>query len=202
MFPALGLGLALMLPGAPIPKDVVPSGPAPYILNLKAENDGKIRFTVQRTEKVKVSTTTYQGGPNGQAVPIQVEREVTVTKYERVELPDLKGLKVYTPDGKEVEIKDAAKKLTESTLAIASSNGQKVDPAFLKLFKDDVLILVSSDLTPSPHGISSPGFGTNVGTLPPAGIQLFPVPPIGVAPPLPPPPPLPAAPKPPEEKKD
>src|SRR5882757_8437171 len=118
MFPALGLTLALMTPGAPIPKDVTPSGPAPYILNLKSESDGKVRFTVLRTEKQKVTVLTIQGGPNGQGEPVQTEKEVTVTKYERVELADLKGLKVYTADGKEVEIKDAVKKLNESAMAI------------------------------------------------------------------------------------
>jgi hypothetical protein len=188
MFPALGLTLALMTPGAPIPKDVTPGGPAPYILNLKSDSDGKIRFQVMRGEKVKVSTVTFQGGPNGQQVPVTVEREETVMKYLRVELAELKGLKVYSTDGKEVDIKDAAKKLGESAMAIASVNGQKVDSAFLKLFKDDVLILVSSDLTPNGGG-----FGGNIGfpgvmpAFPVPGIQILPappLPPVQIAPPI------------------
>ena len=149
MFPALGLTLALLVPGAPIPKDVAPSGPAPYILNLKSENDGKVRFTVMRSVKAKVTRIQFQGGPNGQQVPVQVESEVTVQQHIRVELAELKDLKVYTPEGKEVDIKDAAKKLGETTMAIASVNGQKVDPGYLKMFKDDVLVLVSPDLAPT-----------------------------------------------------
>ena len=191
MFPAFGLTLALMVPGAPVPKDVAPVGPAPYILQLKSENDGKVRFTVMRTEKVKVNRVQFQGGPNGQQVPVQIESEVTMQKYIRIELADLKDLKVYTPEGKEVDAKEAAKKLSEATMAIASVNGQKVDPGFLKLFKDDVLILVSPDLSPTNSGVfynfppAMPG-----GMLPPPPpIQLFPV---QLAPP---PPPLPAPPK-------
>ena len=97
MFPALGLTLALMVPGAPIPKDIAPIGPAPYILNLKSENDGKVRFTVIRNETVKVTRVQFQGGPNGQQVPVQIESDVAVQKHVRVELTELKDLKVYSP---------------------------------------------------------------------------------------------------------
>lgn len=146
MFPSLTLALALALPGAPVPKDVAPAGPAPYILNLKSDDGGAVRFTVIRTEKVKVMQVVIQAGPNGQGVPMQIESEVNIQKVVRAELSDLKDIKVYNTEGKEVELKDAAKKLSSASLAIASSNGQKVDAAFLKLFKDDVLILVSPDL--------------------------------------------------------
>ena len=190
MFPALGLTLALMVPGAPVPKDVAPGGPAPYILNLKSENDGKVRFTVMRSEKVKVTRVQFQGGPNGQQVPVQVESEVTVQKHVRVELAELKDLKVYTPEGKEVDIKDAAKKLGETTMAIASTNGQKVDPGFLKLFKDDVLVLVSPDLTPTGPGYS--GYNYPPGAMP--GV-IMPLPAVQILPARIAPPPLPAPPE-------
>ncbi len=192
MFAPFSLALALMTPGAPIPKDITPAGPPPYILNLKSDSDGKTRFQVLRTEKVKVSVVTFANGPNGQLVPVTTEREQTVMKYARVELAELKDLKVYSTDGKEVDIKDAAKKLAETSMAIASVNGQKVDSAFLKLFKDDVLILVSPDLAPNGQG----GYGGNLFPpampgggpvpLPPArvGFRILPAPPIQIVPAL------------------
>ena len=196
MFPALGLSFALLVPGAPIPKDVAPAGPAPYILNLKSDSDGKLRFQVMRAEKVKVTVVAFQGGPNGQQVPVATEREENVIRFIRVELAELKGLKVYSTDGKEVDIKDAAKKLGETAMAIASVNGQKVDPTFLKLFKDDVLILVSADLAPNAQG----GFGggmTFPSVMPGGGpaIMPFALPPkpAEVLPPPPVPPLLPPA---------
>ncbi len=194
MLPAFGLTLALMIPGAPVPKDVAPVGPAPYILHLKSENDGKVRFTVMRTEKVKVNSVHIQVGPNGQQVPVQTESEVTMQKHVRIELGDLKDLKVYTPEGKEVDVKDAAKRLSETTMAIASVNGQKVDPGFLKLFKDDVLILVSPDLTPTGSGVfyNFPPAMPGGMVRPMPAVQLLPVqlapPPLPAAPPLPAPP--------------
>ena len=174
MFPAFYLTIALLAPGAPIPKDVAPAGPAPYILNLKSENDGKVRFSVRRTEKVKVTEVTIQLGPNNQQIPVQVEREVSVTTQVRVELAELKDVKVYGADGKEIDLKEAGKKLNEKAMAIASSNGAKVDPAFLKLFKDDILVLVSPDLQPISMGFNGP-------VMMPA-MPLLPAP--GVAPPL------------------
>ncbi len=187
MFPAFGLTLALLAPGAPIPKDVAPAGPAPYILNLKSEDDGKVRFSVRRTEKVKVTEVKIQLGPNNQQVPVQVEREVAVTTQVRVELADLKDVKVYGVDGKEIDLKEAGKKLNEKTMAIASSNGANVDPAFLKLFKDDVLVLVSPDLQPSA--------GQNNMFVMPGGPLMMPAMPLlpapAVAPPALPPPPRP-----------
>ena len=193
MFPAFGLTLALLAPAAPIPKDVVPAGPAPYILNLKSEDDGKVRFTVLRIEKVKVTEVTIQLGPNNQQIPVQTEREVTVTKYARVELAELKDVKVYSVEGKEIDAKEAGKRLSEKAMAIASSNGAKVDPAFLKLFKDDVLILVSPDLQPN-GGDQRGRFIMPGGPVMMPAMPLLPAP--GVAPALPapallPPPPLP-----------
>ncbi len=189
MFPAFALTLALMAPAAPIPKDVAPAGPAPYILNLKSENDGKVRFTVLRNEKVKVTRVQFQGGPNGQQVPVQIESDMQVTRYVRVELADLKDVKVYTTEGKEVDLKDAVKKLGDTTMAVASANGQKVDPAFLKLFKDDVLILVSPDL--APNGRANPATATGwrgeVIMQPPGGVVPLPapaMPPLQALPPL------------------
>ncbi len=206
MFPAFGLTLALLLPGAPIPKDIAPTGPAPYILNLKSENDGKVRFAVLRTEKVKVTRVQFQGGPNGQQVPVLVESEMAVQKYVRIELADLKDLKVYTPEGKEVDVKDAAKKLGETTMAIASTNGQKVDPGYLKMFKDDVLVLVSPDLTPNGSAMSNyPPTMPAIGMMPPGAVRILPAPALPPAPPLLPPAPVEVKPpvvKPPDVKKD
>ena len=189
MLAPFALTLALLAPSAPIPKDMAPAGPPPYLLDLKSEADGKVRFTVVRTEKVKVTVMTLQLAPNGQQVAVPVEREQTVTKHVRIELAELKDLKVYTPEGKEVDAKEAAKKLGESGMAIASVNGQKVDSAFLKMFKDDVLILVSPDLVPSGPGVRRPvGFPTDPLTLPPpGGIRILPAPAIEPLPPLIPP---------------
>ena len=177
---------ALLVPAAPVPRDTAPTGPAPYILNLKAGQDGEVKVTVMRTEKQKVTVFQVVGGPGGAQAVQPVEREVPVQKFVQLGLADLKDVKAYSADGKEVAIKDAVKKANDGGLFIASANGQKVDPVYLKLFKDDVLVFVSPDLVPQG------GYGYGGGMYPPPGlpfngpgaipampIALPPAPPIG-----------------------
>ncbi len=102
---------ALLVPAAPVPKDIAPTGPAPYILNLRAGNDGEVKGTVVRTEKQKVMMIQAVGGPNGAQVIQRVEQEVPVTRMVALGLADLKDLKVFSADGKDVAIKDAVKKV-------------------------------------------------------------------------------------------
>lgn len=140
--------LAALSPAAPVPRDTAPTGPAPYILNLRPGPDG-VKLTVRRTEKQKVMMIrAVAGGPNGAQQVQQVEQEVPVTKYVQLGLSDLKDLKVYSADGKEVPAKEAVKKVSEGGVFVASANGKKVDSTYLKLFKDDVLVFVSPDLVP------------------------------------------------------
>jgi len=155
---------ALLVPAAPVPRDTAPTGPAPYILNLRAGNDGEVTVTVTRTEKQKVMMIQAVGGPNGAQVIQQVGKEVPVTLMFALGLADLKDLKVFSADGKEVAIKDAVKKVNDGGLFVASANGKKVDASYLKLFKDDVLVFVSPDLIPQGGygfggGFTQPGVG-------------------------------------------
>lgn len=169
---------ALLVPVAPVPRDSVPTGPAPYILNLRAGNDGEAKVTVVRTEKQKVMMLQAVGGPNGAQVIQRVEQEVPVIKYVQLGLADLKDLKVFSADGKDVAVKDAVKKVNDGGLFVASANGKKVDASYLKLFKDDVLVFVSPDLVPQNAYGSYPPPGMMPGV--PAMMPAMPV-----APPLP-----------------
>lgn len=174
---------ALLVPAAPVPKDALPTGPAPYILNLRAGNDGEAKVTVVRTEKQKVMMIQAVGGPNGAQVIQQVEKEVPVTRMVALGLADLKDLKVFSADGKDVAITDAVKKVNDGGLFVASANGKKVDASYLKLFKDDVLVFVSPDLIPQGGngGMMMPGRAGG----PDAGWQVQVAPAMPVAPPLP-----------------
>lgn len=125
--------MAAPIPAAPSE----PAGPAPYVLDLKPEADGKIRLNVIRMEKREIQA----GNARNQNV-----RQVNVAKHAQVELKELENLTVYTADGKEVPVKEALRKLENGGPVVASSDGKKVDPTFLKLFRDDVMVLVSPDL--------------------------------------------------------
>jgi len=176
--------LAALSPAAPVPRDTAPTGPAPYILNLRPGPDG-VKLTVRRTEKQKVMILrVVAGGPNGAQQVQQVEQEVPVANYLQLGLADLKDLKVYSAGGKEVPVKDAVKKVNDGGLFVASTNGKKVDPSYLKLFKDDVLVFVSPDLVPQGNQ-SGYGEGSTMPGFPGGGIED----PIAVPLPAPLPPP-------------
>lgn len=152
------LAAALFAPAAPVPGGGTPTGPAPYILNLRPGSDGTVKITVMRTETQKVNVIQAIAGPNGAQQVQPVEREITTNRYVSVELADLKDIKVYSADGKEVPVKDAVKKVNDGGVVVVSADGKKVDPIYLKLLKEDVLVFVSPELVPQGgYGYPMPG---------------------------------------------
>lgn len=167
---------AVLVPTAPIPKDVAPAGPAPRVVELKPGTDGKITLTVTRQEKVTVNVTV--AGPNG--APPQVQpQERTVNRVATVELSDVKGLKAYSAVGKELDLKETLAKLKDGGVVVMSSDGNKVDPTFTRVFKDDTVVLVSPEFANMPNAggaTTRPGIGRPL----PGGIRPLPVNPGGI----------------------
>ncbi|AWM39655.1 hypothetical protein GobsT_19960 [Gemmata obscuriglobus] len=175
MLTSFVLSMTLAAP-VPPPGPAVPVGPAPRILELKPGADGKIMVTVTRTEKLP--NAPVAANPNGIA-PAVVAREISRTKV--IELSEVKDLTVTTADGKKIATEDALKTLSTGAIVVVSTDGKPVSPTFLKMFKDDVLVLVSPEL-------SGPATGRPVARPLPAiqgGIQVLPAQPgiqIQVAP--------------------
>jgi hypothetical protein len=136
---------AALSPAAPLPKDTAPTGPAPRVVELKPGQDGKITITVLRQEKVKVAVAVGNAiNPNG-AAPAVKEEERTVNRYATVELADVKELKAYTAAGKELDVKDTLSKLKDGGVVVMAANGNKLDPIFARVFKEDTVVLVSPE---------------------------------------------------------
>ncbi|VTR95051.1 unnamed protein product [Gemmata massiliana] len=185
MLTSLVLSMTLAAP-VPAPAPPVPAGPAPRILELKADADGKIMVIVTRTEKLL---------PPGAAANPNVGVPA-IARAKQVELSEVKDLTVTTADGKKLDTEEAIKKLVKGGTVVVSADGKPVSPTFLKMFKDDVLVLASPELMggvlpgkPLPGGVRPP-----IQIQPAApGIQIQPaVIQIQVAPALPAP--VPAAP--------
>ena len=177
MLTSFVLSMALAAP-VPAPAAPVASGPVPRLMELKANADGKVTVTVLRTEMQKVQVTT--AGPNG-AAPAVVTRDVPVTKVAVVELGDVKDLKVTTADGKKVETADAVKALKGGAVVVVSADGRPVSPNFLKLFKDDVLVLASPELT-AATGVGTKPFPGGIRPLPVDRLPPQPLPPVQIQP--------------------
>jgi hypothetical protein len=187
MTPMLLLSAALQLPAAPPPAKVEskPLGPAPRLVLLNLDGDGKVRIQATVTETRKTTMTRVV---NGKQETTTVDRDVQ--RIVDVPVSELEKLTVYTADGKEVNRATALEKLASGGLVVVTSNGEKVDPTYLNAFKDDTLVLVSPQL----HGTAVRPVATATGAL--RAIAVAPALPVpAVAPP-------PAANPPKDEKKE
>lgn len=166
MFTALTLSMAL---GAPVPPPTapIPAGTAPRVVELKPDANGKVTVQITRTETQRVTL----GGPvpPGGGAPAVREIEVPVTKQIMAELGDVKDLTITTADGKKLDREEALKKLEKGGIVVVSADGNAVSPAFLKVFKDETLVLVAKELI-GPQGAVRPGRPVNGG-----GVQILPV---------------------------
>jgi hypothetical protein len=174
MFTALTLSMAL---GAPVPPPATPvaTGAAPRVMELKPNGEGKIVVTVLRTEMQKVPVAAGNAVlPNGGANVVQ--REVMITRQVTVELGEVKELTIATADGKKLEKEEAIKKLEKGGIVVVSADGNPVSPAFLKVFKDDTLVLSAKELA-GPQGATGGFVRPGLKPLPvnPGGVQILPI---------------------------
>lgn len=162
----------------PVPPDATaaPTGPAPTLVFLKADGDGKVLVTVRRTTNNAAPPIAPANVPNAQARAIVVARAIQV---ETVELGEVKDLTITTVDGRKVALEEALKRLQKGETVLIASAGQPISPAYLKVFKDDTLILSSPELMP-PTAVAPP-----VRAMPvQPGIRIQPavIPPVPVPP--------------------
>ncbi|MCZ2340517.1 MAG: hypothetical protein LC104_01815 [Bacteroidales bacterium] len=151
MLSALALAMATLAPSAPLPRTPEAAvGAPPMILHLKPDADGKVRVPVQRTVTQRVQAAVRNGN--------QIQRSERVIRRvvrQNVELQEVQDLQAYSADGKTLDVKDTVEKLSRGAVVIASSDGKKVSPEYLKLFRDPVVVLVSPELV-SPASVNQP----------------------------------------------
>lgn len=99
---------------------------------------------------------------NGAAGGVPKVTERQVTRIVNVELVDIKDLKITTAGGKDVELKDAMEKLKGGGIAVMTNDGKPVSIQYLRILKDDILVLSSPEL-----------IGTGAVTGPSTGIGGF-----------------------------
>lgn len=182
MVSSLVLATALFTAAAPAPKEALapesPTGQAPRILELKPDADGKLRVAVTRPGNMQNGVVAIAIGGNGAPnVPQNIVIRGGATT-EQVELGKVKDLTITTAGGKEVSQEDALKTLAKGGLVLISTDGKKVSPAYLKMFREEVLVLVSPEfVTPTGVGgfnIGGGGIGVAPAILPVAPPQPAP----------------------------
>jgi hypothetical protein len=143
-----GFGMGMGMPSAP--------DPAPRIVELKPDAQGKIKITVTRSKPFNP--------PAMPGVPAGMFPAMKLPTPESVELTAVKNLKITTTTGKEVKVADAVKTLAKGGYVLVSSDGKEVPSAILRLFSEDVMVLVSPELARNDmNGIMMGGGGPGVG---------------------------------------
>jgi len=170
-----GVALSVAAPVPPPPSNVTPppTGPAPSLVFLKADENGKVLVQVIREEKVEVAPPIAPPQPAAARAIVlrQARRSMTI------ELGEVKDLTITTVDGRKVSVEEATKRLEKGETVLIAPAGQPISPAYLKVFKDDTLILSSPEL-----------IGAGGTTIPNRNIQPRPVQiqPIQIQPAVPP----------------
>ena len=135
------LSLAFAAP-APEPPDL-PKGPAPLVMVLNVEKDGRpyLEATVATTRMVP---ETYSTVVNGEQVVRTRQVPLTEIVQRRIVLDD-KGVTVYGPDGKALDPKTLPHK-GGPVPVLLSADGKAVDPFYLALAQSGTLIIVAPAL--------------------------------------------------------
>jgi hypothetical protein len=144
----------------PTPKDAkeseavaAPTGPAPRLLYVKADADGKVRIPAQpQGGAVAMQIQIGNGAPGAPAGGAQVVQAFAAAAAP-VELKDLKEVSVTTTSGTKVDIADATKRLAAGGYVLTSADGKAISPEWLRLFRgDSVLVVTSPDLAAGNTG--------------------------------------------------
>ena len=150
----LSLAVLGLLAGVSRSQDTTkkPSGPPPRLVALSKVDREAVAFTITETRYVPVVVQKEVQVNVGGMIQKQ---KVNVTEHvaQLVEVPQsLKGAKVQTAGGQKLTVEEALKKLSPGSLVLLSVDNNPVDPAYLRVFKEEVLVIV-----PAPPAPPMPG---------------------------------------------
>jgi hypothetical protein len=154
----------------------LPTGPVPFQGLAVVDVNGKLSL------KTTAVTTSYVprtvADPKGKS--ISYYEPVTSTGTRTIVTEQFKA---YDVRGNPIPAKRLRKMLAEEMPVLVSANGKQVDSLHLRLYKDDVVILLVPAMIPqsAPPPVVCPPAGT-----PPIPYEV-PAPPDGIAPKSPPP---------------
>lgn len=138
------LTVLMTILAAPAPEpDAVkpPQGPAPQQVLARMDNEGNLEIMTSRLvpeERTVTKTVVIDGVTRAVTEKITVFVSVQVTHRILTQ-----GMKVATAGGKEVDAKDVPDRLKKWTVVILSADGNKIDPFYLSVLKENTLTIVA-----------------------------------------------------------
>jgi hypothetical protein len=119
-----------------------PGGTAPALKIVsrvdKARNAIQYQESVARVQAVQKQVERIV---NGQAVRELVTEYVTVVEERIIEISGA-GVRVITPDGKQVAFDEACKRLKKGSVIVVSTGGQAPAQAYLRVLAAETLVVI------------------------------------------------------------
>jgi hypothetical protein len=139
---ALVLGLAVCLRAGENADR--PKGPAPKVMEILAGKDGPpylLRTVTEYRAENRQSEVIINGRKEVrvQTVTVPVMRQVKIAL-------DGKEVKVFGTDGKQIPAKELARRVKRPISVLVSADGKPVDPFYLRMVREETLIVVSPAL--------------------------------------------------------
>ncbi|MGH7226102.1 MAG: hypothetical protein ACRELF_23045, partial [Gemmataceae bacterium] len=136
-------------------KELLPDGPAPVHALVALDEEGRL-IVFRKVNYVEPVTTTVKS-KDGQTHTVTTYQERH--SYSAKKIPNGFGMdRVQDAKGLKVEEKELRKRLKKPTVVLISADTQPIDPLYLRLYKEDTLVLVlPTPLLPTMFP-QSPGF--------------------------------------------
>jgi hypothetical protein len=146
MFPLALLALALAEPLEPAAPAAPAGGLPPTQMLASIDGAGQLRLTCVSTAPCDGPGVREQlvplpgaGGPN--KLPNQVKVKISSVIVTTVEI-GAKHVEAHTIDGRPIAAEKLATLLAKERSVLVSTDGNKVDPFLLQLYKEDTIVLV------------------------------------------------------------
>jgi hypothetical protein len=128
----------------------LPKSTLPYWVTATIDNQGKctvgVPNVIYRTKYTKIK----KDGEEKEAYYYEPHVKKFVQDFESSEV------KAFDARGNPIDSKDLQKLLAKETVVLASTDGRKVHPSYLRVLKEDALVLVFSKKLHSPYSPPSP----------------------------------------------
>lgn len=159
-------------------KEKLPPGPAPIQALVRREEDGRLCVSRKAAYYQPVSEeVTLKNGQKHRVTYYEEKYQDFATAY------DFAKVRVHDTKGRWIEAKEVRKRLQGETLVLISANGRPVNPRYLRLYKEDILVFVlpSQALLGVPvrdptSPLVPPAIGTPVVPAPPRPAPSSPIP--------------------------
>ena len=146
------LGTLLLQPAPEPPSDAI-KGVPPLLVKAKVAKDELVSIaTITKTVyKAEIRTRIM----DGKAVPYTVEVPVTV-QSTILRAWDLKKAKIASAGGKKIDLDTLRKRLAVETPVFVSADGKPIDKGYLKLLREDVIVIEAPLIAPPATPVAPP----------------------------------------------